>query len=320
MKMGAKKEDQVPLSGKEKAKMLKMMKEQSKQKEQAQTQTKPRPSAATAPKAPMQSGLPSNFFDVAPTANPASVVSDRRPGNSAISTNTAAPVADNTIGNLPKGFFDNPVEDLNARGISMDQYTAKMEKEEKAELDSFLSQLKGMEGEREQLEEASDLREESGREYEEEAAQMAYMANLIALRAQSEKISGQQSGSRDGMDDAGSEALDHLLREVAEVRTISKAPTNAALEVDAILYQKLAQNAAQKRKRDAILSNILSTADSAVGKIAQKPDSKSDSEDESESRDSSESESESDTGGVKKAKPTAKYTPLNFMNWTSRTL
>lgn len=200
----------------------------------------------------------------------------------------------------------------------MEQYTAKMENDEQAELDSFLTQLKGIEGESERLEEAADQRDESTREYEEEAARMAYLANLIALRAQSEKLtktSAAADNTADTLQEEGSEALNHLLKEVAEVRAATTNTSSAALDVDAILSQKLAQNAAQKRKRDAILKNIHST------KSSTKIEVHSDKEDSGDSNSDSGSDNESidEPSSNKKAKAVVKYTPLNFMNWTSRT-
>lgn len=317
MKGGAKTEAQGPMSGKDKAKLLKMMKEQSKQQQQqARPVPVPKPKAAAlSTQGNAQSGLPSDFFDSAPSAPAVLPTVVARPSQSNAQSAATGASASN-ISNLPKGFFDNPVEDLNARGISMEQYTAKMEKDEQAELDSFLTQLKGIEGESERLEEAADQRDESIREYEEEAAQMAYLANLIALRAQSEKLtkSSATSNAADTLQEEGSEALDHLLKEVAEVRAATTSTNSAALDVDAILSQKLAQSAAQKRKRDAILKNIQSKT---ISKEADTSDNEGSGG--SNSDDDSESGSESDSESNKKAKPVPKYTPLNFMNWTSRT-
>jgi len=181
--------------------------------------------------------LPAGFFDTPAIVAPPAVISKV---GGAQSNNAAS----STISNLPKGFFDNPVEDLSARGISMEQYTARMEKEEQAELDLFLAQLKEVDGDREHLEEAATAREETTREYEEEAAQMAYMANLIALRAQSEKLSKATRSENEVSSEIiqeGNAALHHLLKEVNEVRAVVQPASSAALDVDNILYQKLAQ-------------------------------------------------------------------------------
>lgn len=311
MKVGAKKEDQVPMSGKDKAKLLKMMKEQNKQKQpvvpSVHSGAKAKPTSSHGA-APAQAGLPAGFFD-----SPSIVIPPPTVQSSTVTAST-----NNTISNLPKGFFDNPVEDLSARGISMEQYTAKMEKEEQAELDSFLTQLKEVDGEREQLEEASTAREESTREYEEEAAQMAYLANLIALRAQSEKLQKSSNNADSEVSDKiveeGNEALHHLLKEVNEVRAATQSALSAALDVDNILYQKLAQNAAQKRKREAILSTILAKDSPNVSKNDSHSDEQSDGGSNSEGEEDSEDEADN-----KKAKSAPKYTPLNYMNWTSRT-
>lgn len=320
MKVGAKKEEQVPMSGKDKAKLLKMMKEQNKPKEQPVPSSHGQMKPKLHNSAPVQSGLPSDFFDTPASAAPSLV-----PVKETVVQSKKAPApAANTISNLPKGFFDNPVEDLGARGITMEQYTASMEKEEQAELDSFLTQLKEVEGEREHLEEASFAREESTREYEEEAAQMAYLANLIALRAQSEKLQKSTGNEKNDVSnqivEEGNEALHHLLKEVNEVRALTQTTTNAALDVDNILYQKLAQSAAQKRKREAILSTILSTTTSSNTKDSAKDSNhKNGSVNESNGTNSDSDGSSEEETESKKAKPAPKYTPLNFMNWTSRT-
>jgi hypothetical protein len=137
MKLGGKADSGGAVSGKDKAKMLKMMREQQKQKEAAQV--KP-PAAAAKPIVPQRaapSGLPAGFFDDAPVqAAQASAPATAQPV--AVSKPATA-----SISNLPQGFFDNPVEDLNARGITLEQYSAKVEKEEQGELDAFLNEVKG---------------------------------------------------------------------------------------------------------------------------------------------------------------------------------
>lgn len=315
------------VSGKDKAKMLKMMKEQQRQKEAVVPKTaKP----ISTPQIP--SGMPSDFFDSVPMQPPLEIKIAPAPVQPA-----KAPATTNGIKNLPQGFFDNPVEDLNARGITMEQYTAKLEKEEQSALDSFLSDLKGLEGERSQLEEASAAQEEGNREYEEEAMQMAYMANLIALRAQSERIVSNNSA---GSVEETEEVLGKLLKEVGQARDVSGENNNtAASAVGTILYQKLAQNMVNKRKRDAILSTVLNpTSGNIVGKIGSnegegegsedgsddEDDDKDEDDDEDDDEGSSEgSGSEDSKAGSKKAKTAAaaaKYSPLNYMDWMSRSV
>lgn len=133
------------LSGRDKAKALKMMREQQKQQgESSSTKHSSSNHAIGAGSAgklvgkpqmmkQSQAELPPGFFDDS-VSIPNSVQSAQ--------TNNST-TAGSGIGNLPAGFFDNPVEDLNARGITMEQYTAKMEKEEREELDSFLTEIKG---------------------------------------------------------------------------------------------------------------------------------------------------------------------------------
>eukprot|EP00598_Pedospumella_elongata_P006697 CAMPEP_0184983748 /NCGR_PEP_ID=MMETSP1098-20130426/12867_1 /TAXON_ID=89044 /ORGANISM="Spumella elongata, Strain CCAP 955/1" /LENGTH=84 /DNA_ID=CAMNT_0027507619 /DNA_START=51 /DNA_END=301 /DNA_ORIENTATION=+ len=84
------------MSGKDKAKFLKMMKEQNKQKEQHAPVSHGHSKAKTQNVAPAQSGLLSDFFD-APAAPPASAKS------ASVQPSLATAPANNTISNLPKG-------------------------------------------------------------------------------------------------------------------------------------------------------------------------------------------------------------------------
>jgi hypothetical protein len=141
MKQGAKLDSSASaLSGKDKAKLLKMMREQQKQKDTAPPVKKPAQSTTIAAPSTIKpsshrSGLPEGFFDSGPPAASAAVVAQPVP--------TKPTPSSSVVNSLPQGFFDNPVEDLSARGISMEQYTAKMEQEEKAELSSFFTEVKG---------------------------------------------------------------------------------------------------------------------------------------------------------------------------------
>jgi hypothetical protein len=165
------------------------------------------------------------------------------------------------------------------------------------------------------------------REFEEEAAQMTYMANLYALRAQSEQLSGsaQASSSGSALDAEAQEALQKLLQEAEAVRRVTETVKTSAHDVDSILYQKLALDMANKRKRSAVLSKILAV-DAAVSKESSsktgeesKDDSGSEQSDEG-SGESSEDGSGSDSSDDEDAPPAKKYTPLNFMDWTARSI
>lgn len=139
MKQGSKADaSSSNLSGKDKAKLLKMMREQQKQREVPVPPKKVPHSVAPVKQASQQSGLPACFFDADPPVIPKSNAAQSAP---LAATKVDAPKSTG-VSSLPQGFFDNPVEDLSARGITMEQYTAKMEKEEQAELDSFLTEVK----------------------------------------------------------------------------------------------------------------------------------------------------------------------------------
>lgn len=128
------------LSGKDKAKLLKLMREQQKQKDATPAAKKAVQNTKSIVPDNQTSGLPAGFFDATPVSNLSSVSAQL---SAPAPQSAIKPAANSNVSNLPQGFFDNPVEDLSARGITMEQFTAKMEKEEQAELDSFLTEVKG---------------------------------------------------------------------------------------------------------------------------------------------------------------------------------
>jgi hypothetical protein len=186
----------------------------------------------------------------------------------------------------------------------------------------------GLDGERELAEEATEQQEGIMREFEEEAAQMTYMANLYALRAQSEQLSGSaQASSSDSVVDAeAQEALQKLLQEAEAVRRVTETVKTSAHDVDSILYQKLALDMANKRKRSAVLSKILavdavaSKKDSSKTREGQDKDDSSSEQSDEGSGESSEDGSGSDSSDEDDAPPAKKYTPLNYMDWTARSI
>jgi hypothetical protein len=232
MKLGTKKTEDLQsgtaLSGKDKAKVLKLMREQQKEKDRGTTQATSAPRTASAvPKIPSSSGLPAGFFDnepapksatnVAsssasaasysinsmPSSQPTSNIStttSNSSNNSSSSNNNSkshngkssivATLAPTKNAALPRGFFDNPVEDLNAHGISMDTYTAAVEKNEQDQLNAFLADIKQDQGSVEEAEAAAETLEVYAQEYEEEALQLAYAAKVIALRERSKTVIG----------------------------------------------------------------------------------------------------------------------------------
>lgn len=181
-------------------------------------------------------------------------------------------------------------------------------------------------------------------QFEEEAAQMAHQAQLLALRVQSQQVASRagreahttsSNNADDDLDAKGQEALENLLKEAEALRKATQLETSAAQDVEGILYQKLAQEMANKRKRSAILSSINSVGASARkgSKDAESSDSDSsgEGEDSGGSSDGSDGESESSSSGsgsgsddeqqsAQQAAKRAKYTPLNFMDWTARTI
>jgi hypothetical protein len=217
-----------------------------------------------------------------------------------------------------------------------------------------------LEGDRERAEEEIEQQEGAAKEFEEQAAQMTYMANLIALRVQSGRIAAAKgstgasnavdgSDETDNLDADAQEALQNLLKEADAVRQASAPENTVASDVDSILYKKLAQEMANKRKRSGIVSNILkpalkgtqseaeaagpaSTTTKAGAEISQghvEPNADGseggDNEEESGSENSDEGESSSSESGYSsddEAAPPkkAKYAPLNFLDWTARSI
>jgi len=88
---------------------------------------------------------------------------------------------------LPMGFFDNPIEDLNAHGMTIVDYRNKVDKEEKQEFDQFLSEVKAIEPTSEELDRI-EYEEALVNEYEDEAKQISYYAKLMMLQSQSSQI------------------------------------------------------------------------------------------------------------------------------------
>ena len=84
---------------------------------------------------------------------------------------------------LPMGFFDNPIEDLNAHGMTFADYRNKVDKEEKQELDQFLSEVKAIEPTNDELDRI-ESEEALMNEYEDEAKQISYYAKLMMLQSQ----------------------------------------------------------------------------------------------------------------------------------------
>jgi uncharacterized protein YjfI (DUF2170 family) len=83
---------------------------------------------------------------------------------------------------LPMGFFDNPIEDLNAHGMTFADYRSKVDKELKLELDQFLSEVKAIEPTSDELDRI-ESEEALMNEYEDEAKQISYYAKLMMLQS-----------------------------------------------------------------------------------------------------------------------------------------
>lgn len=228
------------LDGKAKAAILKQQKNDS----HGTLPTKSMPSAAKKQSFNHQS-LPSDFYDAEPESKPAVSVksasnqhSQKAPQHSTI-TNQAP--------SLPLGFYDDPAEDLAARGINQQTFQKEKDKHEEKELSSFLNEIDTMAEGVEAEEERQFENEIEAAENEETALQMSYLTKLAVLLNSSEDIVGkyqppsqQQASTSSSADRSG---LLTAMQEASELETAIAstdilASSSALSEVEQILRQK----------------------------------------------------------------------------------
>lgn len=224
MKSSGKKDDGGGLSGKDKLKMMRNMKQQK--AEAAAPPPTSRPSMSKPASAPIKtidpkdtkfmeewkkssSILPAGFFDGGvthkssqPVKPAAPVVSQPKlavpptqaPKPEAPSSfkpqSSSSAVSTKTVANLPMEFFDNAREELVARGINLQQHILQQKKEADKEFQSFLEEIDDI---KETVDEevVADIQDEAAmKEFEEQAIQMAYMAKLAVLYNKSDAVVG----------------------------------------------------------------------------------------------------------------------------------
>ncbi|KAJ1440595.1 hypothetical protein B484DRAFT_391207 [Ochromonadaceae sp. CCMP2298] len=285
----------------------------------APPRTAPAPASAPArAPAPAKAGLPAGFFDAEAPVIPAPTPAASMPASMPASSSASVPVAGaGGASSLPAGFFDDPVEALQkTKGLTLQQYAAQVDKEEQAQVRALLKDIGG-EGQQRAEEEAEEA-ETADREREDGALQIAYLASLLRLRKQAGASgAGTSEGAGGGAEAEGEEAERLLLgllestRQEREADADPDAGADAAQgrkrpiedsalgELDAILFEKLAQSKRRKQAQSDILSKL-------VGVVSSKPDGNEEGGEEEESEEESEEEED------------LIYTP--YVDWTSQGL
>lgn len=230
----------VALDGKAKAALLKQQKNESHSSLLAKSVP-----IATKKSSSKAHVLPSDFFDA--ESEPIFAISTKTVANHA---NKRAPVPTATINqapSLPLGFYENPAEDLAARGINQQVFQKEKEKHEEKELSSFLNEIDSMADRVEAEEERLFENEAEAAENEETALQMSYLTKLAVILNSSEDIvskyqppSEQPAAPTSSADRSG---LLTAMLEASELETTIAATevlasSSALSEVEQILRQK----------------------------------------------------------------------------------
>lgn len=176
--------DSKSLGGKDKVKMLKMMKEIKRGEQKLQPSHASNVKRALYPtkmEETQTNQLPVGFFDDPKSTlpNSTSVYVHTEIAVSESNSKNVAQQADclASANSLPQGFFDDPFEDSRARGVDLHKVLHKQEVVENETLSNFLEEIKESE---EDIEKA-EIQEEESKEYENEALHMSYLARYAGL-------------------------------------------------------------------------------------------------------------------------------------------
>lgn len=365
MKFASKRDDSkstTNLSGKDKAKMLKLMKEKQKNvavetsmvtkstfvsRSNSSVGFKPTPSIKI-------SGPPADFFDnnsatittttmTTPTFKPSDITSSINTQRAVTTLETpSGPVP--AAANMPVGFFDNPTEELSARGINIQQHNAEQQKIVESEFQSFLSEIEVLKEDADEVSAEVHVQEAAGRDLEEEALQMAYMAKLAELYRRSDAVVDKEgrvaasavasshsaalktddihellgSNSSGFIDDGSSAAASNIGNNSSSSSGDGPAVTGVVSavreDVERVLYRKLQLDSLRKRRLQQASAAILEAdrkrkrlGESGSGDCEQQ---REDEEHGGESESSSSGDEDSDEDD---------YSPLEFMDcWTHK--
>lgn len=229
------------MAGKDKVKMLKMMKAQQSgsvvpaEPIRAKVQEK-QPKMSHTTGVAQGSQLPSDFFDNADTF--------QAPANNNHATKATASSCITTSA-LPEGFYDDPLQDMVAHGVSVHTFQAEKEKRNQEDLSNFLAEIDQI-SEEVGLEEAAVIAQESEvQEQEETALQMAYMAKLAVLLKQSDsKTSSSSNNSEDSSNlaqmVAEADAISSLVKvdDTGSARLVGQGSHSAVTQIEDILRRK----------------------------------------------------------------------------------
>jgi hypothetical protein len=249
--------------------------------------------------------------------NPTQSSSSATGNGSASSSNAPAVTGEKLVGDLglPTGFFDDPREDIESRGLNVKDEIKKKDKEQDEALKSFLGEVEAIVG-------VDDVDEELGKEGKAEAAevalQLAYATRTAHFMATVEKnidkhrdsnnASSSSSSSSSSSQSVGASMLSKV--EVAGVNAMisetsglkRSANENILDDVMTVMLKKKQRLNDLKgnpmKKKEEINDGTSTSRNNDAGGVEESAGSNS----------SEESESESD------------YEPLDFTDWHSRAL
>lgn len=176
------------VSGKDKAKFLKLMREKKKEPPGAIAMSlNPNPTDHISSKS------------IAPTAHPKAYSSQNRTVADvdvaqyvSLKEETKASEVPSQQG-LPQGFFDDPVQDAVARGVDLKKEHAAAEEVASTTLTSFFGEVKSLDI----LVDEADEADERVREQDENAIQMSYYASLATLLDKSSRVLSKKAKTSD---------------------------------------------------------------------------------------------------------------------------
>jgi len=163
----------------------------------------------------------------------------------------SAPVNVPTLSSsIPSGFFDDPIQDLTARGLTMKQQIALQDEIEKKELNALIAEL----GEINEDTTAIDAELESEfneRDYDEAAIQMAYITILAKLYKQSDSVVSSSNVDMKSNENFDSElnAADTESKELLHSSTsLMNNSNNRSDPLQELVNQKFTEQQSKKRK------------------------------------------------------------------------
>jgi hypothetical protein len=201
---------------------------------------------------------------------------------------------------VPIGFFDDPVDDLASRGITIKQQILEAEKQAQSELSSFLTDIVAINEQVavENMEDGEDINQKEEEELEEQMIQLVYQNKLACLYKQSEQV---MLAKGDGSSEIASQ-LDKVEEEakfdcIAMTEQLPVTDRKQEDVSDFFFEQLISQQLNKKRKISDFNIKILNN-----NKTAHLKENENDDDREEDTEDSSADESQ-----------VVGYCPLDFM-------